>query len=164
MASLLCMQCGKVIDPRGRYGKLNEGDFFKDYQPICDNCIRGYEARREKRGCTLCAYHKRMPSTEPVGPSALPSDVYCGKIGMLIPPTHLIFLEGPYEKFYFDLLFYLNAEKCVHFTSEEEYLEKAMRGEVETVKETHFVVCEYCSCRYDMNQHHKCPQCGGPNT
>jgi rRNA maturation endonuclease Nob1 len=52
------------------------------------------------------------------------------------------------------------APNCRSFIPKEEHKQKALKGELLSEKEAHYVTCQYCKTHYDANQYFKCPQCG----
>jgi hypothetical protein len=126
---------------------------------VCDKCYDLFSVESNNRKqCTQCVYASRKET-----PLTGATEVYCKKIDMSIYSTHsfVIFDVGrPWRM----RTFHFIAEKCVHYETENQYMEKALRGDVGTKEDTHLIVCKYCSCRYDQNQNIKCPVCGALNT
>jgi len=156
---MACVKCGKDLS------KLPAISFHinleKAYMILCDSCFKEYD--KSLKECSKCAYYEDKSEIEEL-------ICYCKKIGLQLKPhgtVQVIFstmnLYGPYHHVYRRANVYLDAEKCIHYTEREMYREKALRGEVETVKETHYVVCNYCGVRYDANMNIKCPNCGAIN-
>jgi hypothetical protein len=55
---------------------------------------------------------------------------------------------------------YYQARTCIHYENKDEFLKKAMAGEIEPKKEASHVKCQYCGSTYDEYKDPKCPNCG----
>lgn len=114
---------------------------------FCRECQKEFfkEEAREPI-CINCAYSAIIDHIDAFGDSVYSSQsLSCRKFRMD--------LKGRGES---------EAPNCTSFIPKEEYKQKALKGELLTEKEAHYVTCQYCETRYDANQYFKCPQCGSP--
>jgi hypothetical protein len=120
----------------------------KQTKVICDLCFgKCVETWIKRKSCHQCAYFSLNEQTQ---------EAHCKKIDLNLELSVRAQIMGsPIPSCLF-----FDAEKCIHYVNKEEYREKVLRGQIETEKETHYVVCNYCSARYDANQQTACPRCG----
>jgi hypothetical protein len=148
-----CAKCGKLID----VGWLSEAE----NKAYCGECI--IEISESKKDCQKCAYldwHTQAP----------PETAHCKKLD-LRPKWSLGFkgvvwdtIAKQYCIMPIQSISFIDAEQCIHYVDKEEYRKKALKGEIETKKETHFVTCKYCGLRHDVIENPKCPNCGAINS
>ncbi len=149
--SYTCSECGANINPNV-FGTKYPCSITEEDQTVfvCSECLAKIgEKWKTRKSCDRCAYFSV---------DALVQKAHCKKIDLHLEPSILV--KDCVMGNLIAVRFISDAEKCVHYTSKEEYKEKALKGQIETKKETHYVVCSYCSAHYDANQHIECPHCG----
>jgi len=132
-----CSRCGKKL---GRFGSpgvpvtLESGE-----KEFCTDCF--WELRKEydrRKTCDGCMHFE---------------EDFCSKINRRLTPITIGMMD-----------YFIQAERCVYYITNEEYEKKAITGKIglPSEKGTCYVTCEYCEARYDANKNTKCPNCGGP--
>jgi len=163
-----CADCGKKLGFFEKKKKLflqgDEGDRKVRKKAFCIPCFEKYIKELEsKTSCYDCAYSE-LREDHSFGLDIPPrSFLFCKKLDLEVKPNIVI-----YSEFNLSLInpsvvplrkFCLDAEKCVHFITEEEYRESALRGEIVRGKEVKDIVCEYCDTHYDASKYVRCPNC-----
>jgi hypothetical protein len=168
MVDMQCVACRKEIildDPRwpGNFSflTLNEGgkppvnfcsepcahEFILKTRKDCGTCVGGQEQLKVS-GANWVFYCKRINCD-------VPND---GKLTYSWKTPYIRLMTMNKAALFF------SAEKCVHYVNLEEYRQKALKGAVETPKETRFAVCTFCKTKYDTLANLRCPHCGASNS
>ena len=148
-----CARCGKKL---GFFEKKKQVFVVRQGKKVlCLPCFQQYiKELKSRKSCLECAYSE---SVEKRFMEDIFYTIYqCKKLDLKLRPFSIKVSGelGVSRDFYFD------AEKCVHFITEEEYREMALKEEIVKGQEAYCIICGYCETRYDASKYSRCPNCG----
>jgi len=124
---------------------------------LCKDCYDAFVKELEsKKTCKKCVFFEQHEDSSFCRKMNLKLKLKVSAIGPALSPLDYV------------RLYYLQAERCINYITEEEYEERALRGEIgkeekEITKMKEVIVkvrCPYCRHLYDETLD-RCPHCGG---